>query len=398
MMQLRTLDQLDVSHKTVLVRVDLNVPMRHGKVEDTTRITRLLPTINYLLEQKAKIVLLSHFGRPKGEFVRDCSLAPLTNALSEELGGREVRFALDCIGDTAREAVAALKESEILLLENVRFHPGETNNDPDFVDALAELGECYVNDTFSCSHRAHASIVGLANALPSAAGMLLQREVESLQAVLESSKRPMVAIVGGSKVSTKLEVLHHLIQKVDTIIIGGAMANTFLAAQGIHVGKSLYEKALCEDAKAIMAKAQESNCKILLPSDVMVAPELAEHAACKVVSVEKVPDDHMILDIGSDTLIEIYHCLQQCKTVVWNGPVGAFEIPPFNVGTSSIARIVASLTLQKRITSVGGGGDVVAALGDAGLVDCFSYISTAGGAFLEWLEGKELPGVMVLSQ
>lgn len=397
MTALRTLDQLDLSCKTVLIRVDLNVPMRQGAVEDTTRITRLLPTLHYLIEQKAKIVLLSHFGRPQGVFERDLSLAPLTNALSDALGGKEVLFALDCIGPSAKEAITKLQPSDILLLENLRFHAGETANDDAFVTELASLGDYYINDTFSCSHRNHASIVGLANALPSAAGYLLQREVESLHHVLESSQRPVVAIVGGSKVSTKLEILKHLLQKVDTLIIGGAMANTFLAAKGHAIGRSLYEATLIDDAMAIMDQAEASGCHILLPSDVVIASALEPRTACSIVPATDVPDDQMILDIGADALAEIYECLQQCKTVLWNGPVGAFEVPPFNIGTASIARIIANLTTRGTITSVGGGGDVVAALNASGLDASFSYISTAGGAFLEWLEGKQLPGIAALS-
>lgn len=395
-MPLRTLHDLDVTHKTVLLRVDLNVPIRHGKVEDTTRITRLVPTFEALLKRHAKIVVLSHFGRPKGEFDRDLSLAPITNALSEALGGKPIKFALDCIGESAQHAVSVLQPGDILLLENLRFHKGEEANDPAFIAQLANLGDCYINDTFSCSHRAHASIVGLAQALPSAAGLLLQDEIENVERVLENPERPLAAIVGGGKVSTKLEVLQNLINKVDVLAIGGAMANTFLKAGGYSIGKSLYEEDLVETAKRILAQAKHSSCEIILPNDVIVTREFAERAPCQVLPISQVPEDGMILDIGPDSVQEICDRLDSVKSLVWNGPLGAFELSPFDVGTVSIARKVSSLTQAGSVISVAGGGDVVAALTQAGLIDNFSYISTAGGAFLEWLEGKELPGIAVL--
>lgn len=397
-MPLRTLRDLDVAHKTVLLRVDLNVPIRHGKVEDASRIIRLIPTFEALLKRHAKIVVMSHFGRPNGVFDRELSLAPITNALSEALGGKPIQFALDCIGESAKNAVGKLQPGDILLLENLRFHKGEETNDPEFVEALAELGDCYINDTFSCSHRTHASIVGLAKRLPSAAGLLLQEEIENVERVLENPSRPLAAIVGGGKVSTKLEVLQNLINKVDILAIGGAMANTFLKAAGYNIGKSLYEEELVEIAKTILAKAQYSSCRIILPKDVVVTKKFAERAPCTILPVSQVPDDGMILDIGPDSVQEFSNQLDTVKSLVWNGPLGAFELSPFDIGTTSIARKVSALTQQGKITSVAGGGDVVAALTQAGLIDSFTYISTAGGAFLEWLEGKELPGIAVLQQ
>lgn len=393
---LRPLDNLDVDGKRVLVRADLNVPMHHGRIEDTTRIERLLPTLRHLLDHNAKVILISHFGRPKGEFDRDLSLAPLADALSHILEDKEVRFAIDCIGKEAEDAVNALAPGEVLLLENLRFHPGEKANDPHFASALAALGDCYVNDTFSCSHRAHASIVGLAEALPSAAGFLLQQEVENLQNVLQDAEKPLAAIVGGAKVSTKLAVLENLVEKVDALVIGGAMANTFLLAQGLPIGNSLHEPDLVRKAQEILDKASVGGCQILLPNDVVTARALEPQTECTICYVSDVASDSMILDIGPETVGRIRETLSTCKTVIWNGPMGAFEVSPFDVGTISIARAVASLTQQGKLVSVGGGGDVVSALGSAGLTSSFTYISTAGGAFLEWLEGKELPGIAVL--
>ncbi|MBL0318837.1 MAG: phosphoglycerate kinase [Alphaproteobacteria bacterium] len=393
---LRTVDQLDVRGKRVLCRVDLNVPMKNSRIEDLTRVKKLIPTLEYLIHKKAKVIVLSHFGRPDGEFVRDCSLAPLADALSASLGGKTVNFAVDCIGPATEEAVAKLKDGEVLLLENLRFHKGETANSPAFVEKLARLGDLYVDDAFSCSHRKHASIVGLAKALPSAAGLLLQEEIENLEKILQKDSKPILAIVGGSKVSTKLELLENLMDKVDAIMVGGAMANTFLLAKGIKVEKSLVEKDLLATAQIILEKAKTKHCRFILPEDVIVAKELVHKATCRVVSAEKIPAGTMILDIGPKTVATISDVIAASKFVVWNGPLGAFEIQPFDVGTSAVARIVAQRTAEKQLVSVAGGGDIVSALSLAGLKDEFSYISTAGGAFLEWLEGKELPGVAVL--
>lgn len=396
MKKLRTLKDIDVKGKVVLCRVDLNVPMKHGRVEDATRIIRIVPTIEHLVKEKAKVVVISHFGRPKGEFVRDMSLAPLADDLSRALGGMEVKFALDCIGKPAKDAISAMKDGEVLLLENLRFHAGEEKNNPEFVEQLASLGDIFVNDTFSCSHRAHASITGVAEKLTAVAGLLMQEEVESLEKVLKNPQKPMAAIVGGSKVSTKLELLQTLVNEVNLLVIGGAMANTFLSAKGYNIGKSMYEKDLVADAKQIIEKAQKSGCEIFLPSDVMVAKELKERPDCKVLNVDDVSGDYMILDIGPATVAQLADKLAACKTVVWNGPVGAFEFRPFDVGSIAIAQNIAALTSAGKIISVAGGGDVVAALGVSGLSDSFSYISTAGGAFLDWMQGNGLPGVDVL--
>ncbi len=396
-MTLRTLKNLDVKGKTVLCRVDLNVPIVQGKVEDATRITKIIPTIEYLIGQGAKVVLLSHFGRPKGEYNLEMSLAPLTNYLSDALDGKPIRFAIDCVGESAEQAVAEMQAGDVLLLENVRFHAGEEKNNPKFVERLAKLGDAYVNDTFSCSHRAHASIVGLAKKLPSAAGLLLQSEVESLQKLLGAADHPMAAIVAGSKVSTKLALLQTLVKKVDMLVIGGAMANTFLKAKGLGIGKSLFEEDLVPVAAEILLKAEKANCEIFLPTDVVVAKELKEQPECRIVQVGNVPTNQMILDLGPETVASLHEKLKSFKTVVWNGPVGAFEFRPFDVASIAIARSIASLTATHNLKSVAGGGDVLAALSCAGLQKSFTYLSTAGGAFLEWLEGAELPGVAALS-
>lgn len=394
--ELRTLKTYDVKGKTVLVRVDLNVPMTHGKVDDDTRITRLVPTLEYLIQHNAKVVVLSHFGRPKGKFVLEMSLAPLADSLSEALGGKEVKFSVDAMGAEAIQSVNALKPGEVLLLENVRFHKGEEDNDPLFIRNIAHLGDIYVNDTFSCSHRSHASIVGLAETLPSCAGYLLQDEIDNLERILTHPAHPVMAIVGGSKVSTKLQLLHSLVKRVDSLVIGGAMANSFLKAQGFEIGRSLYEADLIESAREILAEAARSGCRIHLPSDVVVAEILAEKAPCQVLEINAVPQHTMILDVGPKTVAELSNELESFKTVIWNGPMGAFEHKPFDVGTISLARRVAELTLSGQLISIAGGGDIVSALGGAGLTGCFTYISTAGGAFLEWLEGKDLPGISCL--
>lgn len=387
-----------LSGKVVLCRVDLNVPMISGRVEDATRIRKIAPTIQELVKQNARVVVLSHFGRPDGEFVRDMSLAPLTNALSEALDGVEVKFSLDCIGETAKEAVKNLGNGEVLLLENLRFHAGEEANNPKFVEDLANLGDFYVNDTFSCSHRKHASIVGIAKKMPSAAGLLMQEEIENLEKIFKSSSRPMAAIVGGSKVSTKLKLLNTLVKKVDLLVIGGAMANTFLKAAGHKIGKSMHEENLLETAVQIMEKAKKNNCEIFLPVDVVIAKSLENSPVCQVVPVNKIPAGSMALDIGPTSIALLTEKLKSCKTLVWNGPLGAFEFRPFDVATISLARNVASLTMNDSLISVAGGGDIVAALNVAGLTESFTYISTAGGAFLDWLQGDGLPGLDVLME
>jgi phosphoglycerate kinase len=398
MPRVRTLDDLDPAGKTVLVRIDLNVPMQDGEVADATRIERIVPTLRELLDKRAKVVALSHFGRPKGKRQSSMSLAPLCEPLGEALGGIEVAFAEDCIGAPAEQAVRSLQPGTVLLLENLRFHPGEEANDPHFADTLARLGELYVGDAFSAAHRAHASVVGLAERLPSAAGRLMQAEIEALTRVLEDPERPVVSIVGGAKVSTKLELLGNLIGKVDGLILGGGMANTFLLAKGVSVGKSLCERDMAETAREIMARAKQKGCDILLPVDARVATEFKEGAKATVVPVERVPEDAMILDIGPASEALFCERIAQARTVLWNGPLGAFEIPPFDAGTNVVARKVAELTAAKKLMSVAGGGDTLSALAHAGALERLSYVSTAGGAFLEWLEGKTLPGVAVLQR
>jgi phosphoglycerate kinase len=391
----KTLDDLDVSGKRVLVRVDLNVPMKDGKVTDATRIERAAPTLAELAAKGARVIVLSHFGRPDGKRVPELSLRPLVEPLSEALG-KPVAFAEDCIGPLAEEAVRGLKPGEVLLLENLRFHKEEEKNDAGFIDKLSVLGDVYVNDAFSAAHRAHASTEGLANRLPAVAGRLMQAELEALDKALGNPKRPVCAMVGGAKVSTKLDLLGSLVGRVDKLIIGGGMANTFLRAQGINVGKSLSEKDLAPTALDILAKAEAAKCKVLLPVDAVVAPEFKANAPHRVVDVIACPDDQMILDIGPRSITLYVEELADCATLVWNGPLGAFEMKPFDAGTMALAEAVARLTSAGKLLSVAGGGDTVAALAAAGVEEKFSYVSTAGGAFLEWMEGKTLPGVAAL--
>lgn len=393
----RTLDAIgDVKGKRVLVRVDLNVPVADGKVTDATRIERVAPTITELADKGAKVVLLAHFGRPKDGPTPEFSLEPIARATSEVIG-RPVGFAADCIGDKAEAAVGAMKDGDILLLENTRFHKGEEKNDPAFTKALAGNGDIFVNDAFSAAHRAHASTEGLARLMPACAGRTMQAELEALEQGLGNPVRPVVAIVGGAKVSSKIDLLMNLVKKVDALVIGGGMANTFLAARGTSVGKSLCEHDLAGTAKQIMIEAATAGCAIILPSDAVVAREFKTGAANEVVPVDKVPDDAMILDVGPKTIETVTQWIDRAKTVVWNGPLGAFEIAPFDKATVAAAKHAALRTREGKLVSVAGGGDTVAALNHAGAADDFSYVSTAGGAFLEWMEGKELPGVQVLS-
>jgi phosphoglycerate kinase len=391
----KTIDSLDVTGKRVLVRLDLNVPMKNGKVTDATRIERAAPTVKELADKGAKVIVLSHFGRPDGKRVPEMSLKPLVEPLAKALG-KPVAFSDDCVGAPAEDAVRALRNGDVLLLENLRFHKEEEKNDTSFVDKLSVLGDIYINDAFSAAHRAHASTEGLANRLPAAAGRLMQTELEALDNALGSPKRPVCAVVGGAKVSTKLDLLGNLVGKVDKLIIGGGMANTFLQAQGIAIGKSLSEKDLGATALDILGKAKAANCKVLLPVDVVVAGEFKAGAANSVVAANACPADQMILDVGPKS-VELYNReLAECATLVWNGPLGAFEIKPFDTGTVALAQAAAKLTGGGKLLSVAGGGDTVAALEAAGVADKFSYISTAGGAFLEWMEGKALPGVAAL--
>ncbi|HEY1384022.1 MAG TPA: phosphoglycerate kinase [Dongiaceae bacterium] len=396
MPKFRTLDDLAVAGKRVLVRCDLNVPMKDGKVTDATRIERSAETLKELSGKGAKVIVLSHFGRPKGKRSPEFSQKPLIEPLAKALG-RKIAFADDCIGPAAENAVKALKDGDLLLLENLRFHGQEEANDAGFAGQLAALGDLYVNDAFSAAHRAHASTEGVAHLLPAAAGRLMQAELEHLQAALENPERPVMAIVGGAKVSTKLDLLGNLVGKVDRLVIGGGMANTFLFAQGVEVGKSLAEREIADTARAILKKAQARSCKILLPVDAVVAAEFKANSAAQTVAANAVPKDQMILDVGPKTVDAIVAEMRTCKTLVWNGPLGAFETPPFERATVAVARQAAALTNAKSLLSVAGGGDTVAALATAGVEEQFSYVSTAGGAFLEWLEGKELPGVAAIA-
>jgi phosphoglycerate kinase len=395
MPEFATIDCLEPRGRRVLVRVDLNVPMKDGRVTDMTRIERAAVTLKELAGRGARVVVLSHFGRPKGKDPA-LSLQQLVQPLAGVLG-RSVRFATDCIGPEAEAVVNALKDGDVALLENLRFHSGEEKNDPKFVDALACLGDLYVNDAFSAAHRAHASTEGLAHRLPTAAGRLMQAELEHLARALENPQRPVVAIVGGAKVSTKIDLLTNLVAKVNALVIGGGMANTFLHARGVDIGQSLAERDLADTAREVEQRAEAAGCRILLPEDAVVADELKPGVPTRTVSVSAVPPRAKILDIGPKTAAVIEQQLGEARTLVWNGPVGAFEIPPFDAGTVRIARKAAELTKAGRLLSVAGGGDTVAALAAAGVEDQFSYVSTAGGAFLEWLEGKELPGVAALS-
>ena len=391
----KTLDMADLAGKRVLVRVDLNVPMKDGAVTDATRIERILPTIRAVIGKGGKAILLAHFGRPKGKVDKAQSLEPIAAVLAEKLG-QPVGFADDCIGPVAEGVVANMAAGDVLLLENTRFHAGEEANDETFVAALASLGDVYVNDAFSAAHRAHASTEGLAHHLPSYAGLTMQAELEALEKGLGNPEKPVIAIVGGAKVSTKIDLLQNLVRKVDCLVIGGGMANTFLAAQGKDVGKSLCEHDLADLARTILANAAEAGCTILLPTDAVIAREFKANAASETVPVDAVPADAMILDVGTDSVAAITAWIDKAKTLVWNGPLGAFEIPPFDVATMTAARHAAARTKAGRLVSVAGGGDTVAALNTAGVADDFTYVSTAGGAFLEWMEGKPLPGVDAL--
>jgi len=395
-MAFRTLDDLDVKGKRVLVRADLNVPVAGGKVTDDTRIVRQAPTIKELSDKGAKVIILSHFDRPKGKVVPSMSLKVLVEPLENALD-RKVAFADDCVGPKAQAAVAALKDGDILLLENTRFHKGEEDNDPAMARELAALGDIFVNDAFSAAHRAHASTAGVARLLPNAAGRSMQAELTHLEKALGNPERPLMAVVGGAKVSTKIELLQNLVKRVETLVIGGAMANTFLAAEGVSVGKSLYEPDHLETARQVIRMANDAGAVILLPKDVVVAKEFKAGADNRTVPAGNIAPDEMALDVGPESIKAFENRLLNTRTLVWNGPFGAFETAPFDKGTVAAAQKVASLTRAGQLLSVAGGGDTVAALAHAGVEEDFTYVSTAGGAFLEWLEGKELPGVEALS-
>ena len=391
----KTLDALDAKGKRILLRVDLNVPMDSGRVTDATRIERVLPTINELSHKGGRVVLLAHFGRPKGQRVESESLRPVIGALEQHLK-HEIVFADDCVGPDADKVVASLKDGDVALLENTRFHKGEEKNDPVFAAELAKNGDVFVNDAFSAAHRAHASTEGLTHILPSYAGRTMQAELEALSSALTNPARPVMAVVGGAKVSTKLELLGNLVEKAQYLVIGGGMANTFLFAQGKAVGKSLCERDLADTARAILQKAATVGCEIVLPLDAVVAQKFEAYAPSHVVTVDHVGAEDMILDVGPKSVAHVEDLLQKCETLVWNGPFGAFELSPFDAGTNAIARTAARLTVEGRLLSVAGGGDTVAALNHAHAGESFTYVSTAGGAFLEWLEGKTLPGVAAL--
>ncbi|HEY9552142.1 phosphoglycerate kinase [Allosphingosinicella sp.] len=399
MANFKTLDDLgDVSGKRALVRVDLNVPMADGSVTDDTRLRATLPTVTELADRGAIVLLLAHFGRPKGQQRPDMSLSLVTRAYGGVLG-RPVRFVEDCQGEGAKAAVATMSPGDVAILDNTRFHPGEEKNDPALAAAMAELGDFYVNDAFSAAHRAHASTEGLAHLLPAYAGRAMEKELTALEAALGNPERPVAAVVGGAKVSTKLDVLKNLVAKVDHLIIGGGMANTFLAARGVDVGKSLCEHDLKDTALEILDAADRANCTVHLPYDVVVAKEFAANPpSLRTCNVHEVASDEMILDVGPAAIEALADVLKTCRTLVWNGPLGAFETPPFDCATVQLARTAAALTKEGSLVSVAGGGDTVAALNHAGVADDFTFVSTAGGAFLEWMEGKELPGVKALEQ
>ena len=396
MASFRTIDDLgDLTGKKVLLRSDLNVPVQDGRVTDTTRLTATAPTIKDLLAKGATVLVLSHFDRPKGKRVPEMSLKPIAPALGEVLGVN-VAFIDDCVGAEAEAAVAALPAGSVAVLENTRFHAGEEKNDPELAKGMAKLGDIFVNDAFSAAHRAHASTEGLAHVLPAYAGRSMEKELTALENGLGNPQRPVAAVVGGAKVSSKLDVLTNLVGKVDHLIIGGGMANTFLAARGVNVGKSLCEHDLAETALSILAKAEESGCTVHLPYDVVVAKEFKANAENRVVNVHEVAADEMILDVGPAAVEALGDVLKVCKTLVWNGPLGAFEIPPFDRATVALAKTAAALTQGGGLVSVAGGGDTVAAMNHAGVSQDLTFISTAGGAFLEWMEGKALPGVEAL--
>ncbi|HML28706.1 MAG TPA: phosphoglycerate kinase [Hyphomicrobium sp.] len=395
--KLKTTNSIDVAGKRVIVRADLNVPVKDGKVTDATRVERVLPGVRALADRGAKVIVISHFGRPKNGPEADLSLKPIASAM-QELLGRPVAFGADSIGAQAAATVSGMKNGDIALLENLRFHKGEEKNDPNFAEELAKLGDIFVGDAFSCAHRAHASTEGLTNYLPSFAGPLLMEEINALRTALEKPQRPTAAVVGGAKVSTKIPVLTNLVAKVDKLIIGGGMANTFLQAMGVMVGKSLAEPEFDATARDILTEAKGKGCEIILPIDAVIAREFKDGAANEVVAIDSVPFDAMILDVGPQSVARMTEVLTASKTLLWNGPLGAFEISPFGEGTFALARAAAELTRAGKLASIAGGGDTVAALNAAGVTDDFTYVSTAGGAFLEWLEGRELPGVAALAR
>ena len=396
-MSWKTLCQMDLHGKRVLTRVDLNVPMVDGKIADATRIQKIVPTVNEITKKGGTPILLAHMGRPKGKRHQNLSLSQLQEDLQNYFGSKVI-FAADCIGPSAETALQIVKKGEIILLENTRFYPEEEENDPNFAASLAALADLFCNDAFSASHRAHASTTGLAKYLPSCAGKLMEAELKALESVLGQPARPVVTVVGGAKISTKIALLENLIEKVDCIIIGGAMANTFLFSKGFNVGRSLVEESLKPTALKILNKAEKYSCKVILPTDLIIAKELSQNAPTSVVSANECPENYMILDAGPSTVDNIKNCINSAKTLLWNGPLGAFEVSPFDEATSQAAKFASERTKSGNLISVAGGGDTVAALNKAGVTESFSYVSTAGGAFLEWLEGRDLPGVACLTE
>ena len=396
-MSWKTLCQIDLQGKRVLTRVDLNVPMVDGKIADATRIEKIVPTISAIIKKGGIPILITHMGRPKGERHQNLSLSQLQEEL-ETYFKSKVIFAADCIGPSAKTALQIVKKGEIILLENTRFYPEEEENDPKFAASLAALGDLFCNDAFSASHRAHASTTGLAKYLPSCAGKLMEAELKALESVLGQPERPVVTVVGGAKISTKIALLENLIEKVDCIIIGGAMANTFLFSKGFKIGRSLVEESLKPTALKILDKAEKYSCKVILPTDIIIAKELSKNTPTSVVSADECPENYMILDAGPSTVDNIKQCINSAKTLLWNGPLGAFEVSPFDEATSQAAKYASEMTKNGDLISVAGGGDTVAALNKAGVTKSFTYVSTAGGAFLEWLEGKDLPGVLCLTK
>ena len=385
-----------VKDKSVFIRTDLNIPMSNGKVTDFMRMERLVPTIKYLKSSGAKVIICSHFGRPEGKINKDYSLKPLVNILSKALDS-EVKFSESCIGPKALKAKGSLISGEILLLENVRFHKGEATNDIQFAEELAQKCDIFVNDAFSCSHREHASLHAITNFLPSYSGILLNEEITALQSVLSSPSKPVAALVGGAKISTKINIIEYLMTKMDYLIIGGGMANTFLAAKGFTVGKSLFEKEAVEVAKSILEKSKKYNCEIILPMDLVVAKKFEANIETQIVSSDMIPSDMMALDVGPKSIDKMNAILKNVKTLLWNGPLGAFEIEPFGKGTFSLAKVASRLTEEGKLITVAGGGDTAFALKKAGVTEKFTYISSAGGAFLEWVEGVQLPAILALS-
>ncbi len=392
----KELFELNLTNKLILVRVDLNLPVINGIIQDETRLQSILPTIKEIIKKGGKVVLCSHFGRPNGEYNKKFSLKPLIDPLSKALNF-PINFSPTCIGPEVEKLKNNLKEGQVLLLENLRFHKGEETNDKDFSEDLTSGIDYFVNDAFSCSHRKHSSTVGVTNFLPSFMGTHLEKEIRALESVLNNPNKPVAAIIGGSKVSTKIDVINFLLKKMDIIIIGGAMANTFVAAKGLDVGKSLFERDCINLAKELMKKSKNNNCNLILPTDFIVSKKLKENAENTSMNFDSIPSDMMALDIGPKSIEEINENINNCNTILWNGPLGAFETYPFDKGTNKVALFVSSLTKQKKILSVAGGGDTVSALNNAKVLNDFSYVSTAGGAFLEWLEGKVLPGIEPIS-